>query len=184
MQRPPPPVPLVALAAIAYVGGAFIGFAEQPVFALFVVVGSGAFAAVRRRLDHAGLAVALAAGVLVASAAARDDRACIRQLRLRPELERTDWQAVLDASAAPGAYTPARLVRGRCTIKASLAVKHGAAAPGATVRVTGTATVRGRRVVVIKATIAPVASPGLLARWRGASERAVDRIFVRDRALA
>src|SRR5690606_4696825 len=120
-----PPIPLVAYAALAYIGGAFVGFAERPFFAMVVVLVACAAGAVRRRLDGAGIVLALVAGMLMAAAAARDDRACIRTLRLRPELERTDWRAVLDASAAPGAYTPARLVRGACAIKASLAVKHG-----------------------------------------------------------
>lgn len=184
MQRPPPPIPLVAHAAAAYVAGVFLGFADRPVLAATVVLLAAGWALLAGRLDYGGLTVAVAAGVLVAAAAARDDRECVRQLRLEPELGRTDWRAVLDASAAPGAYTPARLKRGQCTVKASLAVRQGNAPAGATVRVGGIATVRGRRVAVIKASVTPVGSPGLLARWRAASERAVDRVFVRDRALA
>ena len=184
VHRPPPPIPLIAHAAAAYVIGAFLGFAEQPLLAAAVAAVGVAVAAARRRTSDAGLALALLAGVTAASAAARDDRLCIRRLRIAPELARGEWQAVLEASAAPGAYTPARLIRGACSLRASLAVKGGHAAPGATVRVTGTATVRGARVVVVKATVRTIGAPGMLARWRGASERAVDRVFVRDRALA
>ena len=88
---------------MAYVAGAFAGFAGEPMVAVGAVVLAVVIALVQHRLDYGGLAVALAAGALVASAAARDDRECLRRLRLQPELARTDWHAVLEASAAPGA---------------------------------------------------------------------------------
>lgn len=181
---PAPPIPLIALATLGYVTGAYLGFAQRPVLAAGVVVATVVAAALRRRMADAGIVLALLAGVVTASAATRDDRACVRRLRLEPELGRTRWHAVLDASAAPGSYTPARLVREGCALRASLAVRHGSADPGATVQVTGVATVRGARLVVIKATVRPVGAPGLLASWRAASARVVDRVFVRDRALA
>lgn len=184
MRPPPPPIPLVALGALAYVAGCFIGFAESLPLSATAIVVAVVIAALRRRLADAGLLVALVAGLLAAAGAARDDRACLRVLRAAPALHGTRWVAELDASAAPGAYTPARLRLGRCALKASLAVQRGEAAAGATVRPGGTATVRGTRIVVIKASVTPVGEPGVLARWRGASARAVDRVFHRDAALA
>lgn len=184
MHRPPPPIPLIALAALAYVAGTFIGFAERPALSAVSVGGAVLLAAFRGGMRWPGVVVALLAGTIAASAAVRDDRACVRQLRRAPELAGGQWHAVLDASAAPGAYAPARLRRPGCSLRASLAVRQGDADAGATVRVSGTATVRGRRIVVIRASVRAVASPGLLARWRGMSSRAVNRIFVRDRALA
>lgn len=184
MQSPPPPVPLVALAALAYVAGCLLGFAERPAVAVGTIAAGMAIVLAYRRIRDAGLLLALAAGLLTATAAARDDRACIRALRYAPTIAGTEWVAELDFHAAPGAYTPARLRRPGCTLKVALAVQRGEAPAGATVRVAGIATVRGRRIVVIKAAIEPLAEPGLLARWRGASTRAVNRVFPRDAPLA
>ena len=183
-RTPPPPIPLVALAALAYVAGTFIGFAESRGLGLTVIALSAATIIVRGRLSDAGIVAVLVAGMAAASAAARDDRLCTRALRAQPLLAGSEWTAELEASAAPGAYTPARLRHGRCALKASIAVQRGEAPAGATVRLAGIATVRGSRIVVIKAAVTPVARPGLLARWRGASARAVDRVFPRDAPLA
>jgi competence protein ComEC len=167
-------MPLVTAAILAYASGLLAGFGGAAVWflgAAFVVIWSGG----RTSSDRIGLAGVAAAGFAFASAARESQAACVRDLR-----PRGNWEVTLATDAAPGAFVRAEH---SCGVRFRLGVANGTARAGSLIAATGTATRSADGLVVMKASIREIRSPGVLARWRAAIGRELDARFGGDAAL-
>ena len=172
-------MPLILAAAIAYAAGLLLGFggAFVPglVGAALIVLAS----LVRRDALVAALALTGAVGLALAREEGQSAASC------RSLLERAvEWTVELDDAAAPGAYVRGRASSGRCTMRVALAVERGKAPAGARVTARGQALLGERSLLLQRATIGAAVPGSLLARWRAAAGRSIDRTFGSDAGLA
>jgi competence protein ComEC len=171
-------MPLITLAVAAYVAGLLTGFANLALPALAVAILAAVAGLVRRDARTAGLAGILGAGVLMALASDAERSHC----RARALAERS-WSAVVEGAAAPGAYVPASVSLGGCTVRAALAVERGEAPAGARVRVTGTATPSTRGITIQRAHLVGREHGSWLIALRAAVGERIDTIFAGDAPL-
>jgi competence protein ComEC len=182
LPRPPPDggsLPLIAAATIAFAAGLLLGFGGAIVGGVLVAIVVGVAALARRDAALAAIALVSAAGLLIArnrESVGDDCRTMLAGTR--------EWVAELEDAAAPGAYIRGRVRVGQCEMPASLSIERGAAPAGARVRVTGEPLPGERGLLVRRATLSAPAPGGLLARWRAAARRAIDRTFGPDAPLA
>lgn len=170
-------MPLFATGVVLYAAGLHIGFAGLGAAAAILATAAGIVAWCARRLDIAGGAVLLAAGVLVAGATARDDARCVDTLAARREFR----VELLDA-AEPGALARGTAIA--CHANVSLAVQQGRANGGSIVTAFGTV-VRSRRGLLVQGARLRAPQPGsMLVRWRDRAGRRVDALFGSDAPLA
>src|SRR5690348_4150661 len=171
-------MPLIAFAVAAYVAGLLLGFGHAFVLAGVAVCGTLLVAAHRRAPTIAVLAVAGAAGILVAHWTERTERACrARALALH------QWDATIDDAAAPGAFVTARLHLAGCTVTAALAVERGSADAGAAVVVRGAAIESARGITIRHASLAFESHGSALIALRARAGTAIDSVFRSDAPL-
>ena len=172
-------MPLILAAALSYAAGLLLGFggAIVPgVVAVAVALGAGV---ARRDIATAGLALLAATGVGVAwsnAGATRDCRAAFQRA--------AHWVVDLYDDAAPGGYVRGRASDGPCSIHVSLAIERGRARAGDRVPVRGVPLLGERGLLVQRAHLGSRAAGPLLARWRAAAGRSIDRTFAHDAGLA
>ena len=170
-------MPLIARALCAYVAGLLGGFSAWSLVVPATAV-VGLIAALRRRsTTAAGLALALAAGWLAAQNALVAEERCAATVRGSARL-----RVMLDDDARPGGVAHARLVA--CDLQLTMAISSGTARAGSLVDAQGDVSSGRRAIQIDDARLRLVRGPGVLARWRAASTRAVDAVFERDAPLA
>lgn len=168
-------MPLVTAGLACYVAGLVAGFAGLLLPALALGIAGLVQSLLARSTSVAGLATAAAAGALIGAATADADLQC-RQTSVASR----SWSAVLEDTAAPGAFVPARVRAGRCDVRASIAIERGTAPAGTAVRVRGEAVPSRRGLRIQHASIAGRAAGSRLIAWRDAVGRRIDRIFGAD----
>ncbi len=170
-------MPLVFVAAAAWLGGLLAGLTGHGLTGACVAAVIIAGAAAHRRASWVLAAVLGAAAVGVGLGVANADANCLGSLA-----GRAAFTAELLESAAPGSFV--RAVPDGCGAQVALAVSSGEAPSGARVEVRGVSSSGTRGLVVQRAAITLREAPGFLARVRGAAGAGIDRTFGGDAPLA
>jgi competence protein ComEC len=170
-------VPLIAVAILAYAAGIIGGFGIGAVLPGVAGIIVGLLGVAYHRVIVCAGGAALAAGSLIAAATRLNDVRCERET-----VHAAFTVAILEQSAAPGAFVQARSIE--CPIVISLAVEAGRASAGSTVKVRGQLAPAQRGYVVHHARIAVVATPDWRMRWRANATETIERVFPADAPLA
>ena len=169
-------MPLIVLALGAYLAGLLAGFAKSMLLGAIVVAFAPAVGAARSGIVALTFAAIALAGVLVARTEVATAGRCIASA-----LSSSGVSVVLEDAAAPGVMAHGHLAA--CSGSVSIAVEHGAAAPGATVFTRG-AVVRSQRGALVQhASIVVTRPPPRLARWRARIGATIDGTFGTDAPL-
>jgi competence protein ComEC len=171
-------MPLVAWSALAYGAGLLAGFAldaraASAAAALLLVAG---VLALRTRTPWRGaVGLLAAAGVLVAAADVRHERACAAVLGAR-----TSWELRVEAPAAAGDVARGTIDAEGCRRRATVLVAAGFAAPGDVAALHGRASVDERTVLVQQGRVERLHADAPLPRFRARSAARIDRLFGDD----
>ena len=173
-------MPLVAIALLSYGAGLLAGLAGALGTAALGVAVAAAVALVRRSPTLGAAAALLGAGAAIGRAVERRDHGCDSAIAARSE-----WLVVPTLELGPGESGEVTVHGTGCATRAWASVISGHAAPGTTVHARGIPRLGPRGLALGSVRLAaPVANPGVLARWRRAATTAVDSAFGSDAPLA
>lgn len=168
-------MPLVVLAMAAYIAGLAAGFSSVTVLALIAIVAAIGVGYTKGTVAATAFGAIASAGAIAAHGVQRAEGACAETLKSSPVI------VTLDDSVAPGAYARGHLRD--CDASVAISVSVGMAPAGALARVAGAVARTDHGVMIQHASVALLANPDLLHRWRASAGAAIDRTFADDAPL-
>ncbi len=169
-------MPLVAYSLGSYLAGLLGGFQGSLIVVGAVAAGVAAVGSLRGRAIATTFGALALAGAAVAHEVARDDVVCAKDAA-----RRTTLTVRLDHDVDDGGFGRGEIMP--CGGSVSISADRGQAVAGAIVTVRGDVVNTTRGLLVQHAELRMVRGPSLLARWRNAAGRAIDRTFASDAPL-
>ena len=171
-------MPLIAFAIASLAAGLLLGYGGWTLAGIAAAIAFALAGLGRARRTALASAALLGAGLLLARADDAQRNACRARLA-----KATEWRAVLDERAAPGAFVGAEVSAAGCTARGSIGVARGTAGAGDAVLVRGDASPAPRGIRIAHATVVHEGAGSLWPAIRAEAGARIDTLFGTDAPL-